>query len=124
MNKQRVLWVIAVVAWMALIYCFSDQPHSNEVTKAYFGDFNYWVRKGSHVTEYAILFVLSRRATSSNIAAFAISVLYACIDEWHQTFVPGRTGTPGDVLIDSIGPTILLAILAIKNKCSRQAKLS
>jgi VanZ family protein len=114
--KRRLVWILAVIAWMALIYWFSDQPHSNEVTKAYFGDLNYWVRKGSHVTEFAILFVLSRLATGSNLAAFGMAVVYACLDEWHQSFVPGRTGIPSDVLIDSIGPSLLFTIQLIKRR--------
>jgi VanZ family protein len=102
---------------MAMIYFFSDQPNSNEVTKAVFGDFNYWVRKGAHVSEYAVLFLLTRQAAAkSNIIAFVITVLYACSDEWHQSYVAGRTGTPYDVLIDSIGPTIACGILWLRRR--------
>ena len=36
----------------------------------------------------------------------AISLVYAVTDEFHQTFVDGRNGTPVDVLIDSIGIAI------------------
>jgi VanZ family protein len=94
---------------MGLIFYFSAQANSNEVTKAYFGGFNYWVRKASHVTEYAILFLLTRWATGADWRAFLITVLYACTDEWHQSYVPGRTGTPLDVMIDSIGPVLICA---------------
>ena len=102
---------------MALIFCFSAQPNSNEVTKVYFGDFNYWVRKGSHVTEYAVLFALARWATGSDWKAFLLTILYACTDEWHQTYVPGRTGTPFDVAIDSIGP-VLICTRNLPKACS------
>jgi VanZ family protein len=108
MQSKALRWLL-VVAWMVVIFCFSSQANSNEVTKAVFGDFNYWVRKASHVTEYAILFALARWATGADWRAFLIAVLYACSDEWHQSFVAGRTGTPTDVLIDSIGPTLLCA---------------
>ena len=36
-------------------------------------------------------------------AATAIALLYAATDEFHQTFVAGRHGTPVDVAIDAIG---------------------
>jgi VanZ family protein len=36
----------------------------------------------------------------------AIALVYSASDEFHQTFVRGRHGTPLDVLVDSIGMTI------------------
>lgn len=81
--------------------------------------FTYPIRKSAHMTEYAILGALLtgtfweaaqlRRggALSPKMRAwalgFACAVLYACTDEFHQTFVPGRTGQPIDVCIDAIG---------------------
>ena len=40
-------------------------------------------------------------------------MLYACTDEFHQTFVDGRNGTPVDVCIDAIGMAIARAIALI-----------
>lgn len=39
----------------------------------------------------------------SALCAFAFSLLYACSDEFHQSFIPGRSATLRDVLIDCIG---------------------
>jgi VanZ family protein len=77
------------------------------------------VRKTAHVTEYAILALLLFRALAklarfvppepspfprrAALFAFAIAVLYAMTDEFHQTFVPSRTGQASDVFIDSFG---------------------
>ena len=44
-------------------------------------------------------------------AAWIITVLYACTDEIHQLFVPGRAGMVTDVMIDSIGVTLISIIL-------------
>jgi VanZ family protein len=44
--------------------------------------------------------------------AAAISLAYACTDEYHQSFVETRHGTPVDVVIDSIG--IALAALWLR----------
>ena len=69
------------------------------------------LRKLAHVTEYAVLTALvagaarPRRAVPLAVA-LAISLGYAATDEFHQTFVDGRHGTPVDVLIDSIGIAI------------------
>ena len=44
---------------------------------------------------------------------FAIS--YAVLDEWHQTWVLGRSGNARDVMIDSIG-VLITAVLAVTKK--------
>jgi VanZ like family len=42
-----------------------------------------------------------------NIAlALAFSLVFAAMDEYHQTFVPGRGGTWTDVAIDGIGASV------------------
>jgi VanZ family protein len=40
-----------------------------------------------------------------------MTVGYACTDEFHQLFVPGRAGLITDVLIDSIGAVFITLIL-------------
>ena len=56
--------------------------------------------KGWHATEFAILYGLFRYAGRSKAEALARVAVAASLDEYHQTFVEGRTGTPRDVLID------------------------
>ena len=68
------------------------------------------LRKGAHVTEYAILGLLLLRAIGRELPAFLIGVGYAITDELHQHFVRGRHASPVDVAIDSTG--VLLGILA------------
>lgn len=50
--------------------------------------------------------------------AILASALYACTDEFHQLFVPGRTGQIFDVFVDTLGATfgclLVLGILKIK----------
>jgi VanZ family protein len=43
--------------------------------------------------------------------AFVVSVLYAASDEYHQTFVPGRNGTPVDVGVDAVGALVALLVV-------------
>ena len=72
------------------------------------------VRKTAHFIEYAILgslFLLNlknwqkpKNSTSMNILLSLIfSFLYACTDELHQIFVPGRSAQFRDILIDTLG---------------------
>ena len=43
--------------------------------------------------------------------AWIMTVVYAMTDEVHQLFVQGRAGRISDVLIDSIGVTIITVLL-------------
>ena len=45
-------------------------------------------------------------------AAAGITLAYAATDEFHQSFVTGRNGTPADVLIDAVGVAIAAALYA------------
>lgn len=74
------------------------------------------IRKGGHLTEYFILGLLLFRAFRGDskdqidwrwaVWAMAVVVLYASSDEFHQSFVPGRTASPIDVGIDTVGGII------------------
>lgn len=79
------------------------------------------VRKAAHMTEYAVLTVLiyialavdgikhKWRLCFSLTAAF----IFACSDELHQLFVPGRCGAFTDVLIDTAGAAIAVFLTAV-----------
>ena len=107
---------------MGLIFVLSGQA-SDEIDRAWW---DVALRKLAHVTEYAVLMFLWWRALrglgveAALPAAAAISLLYACTDEFHQTFVDGRRGTPVDVGIDAAG--IALAALVISLHARRRTR--
>ena len=98
---------LPVLVWAGVIFAFSSIPSLNSGL----GTWDYVLRKGAHMTEYAILAVLLVRATGSLALAFAFTVLYAASDEVHQLFVRGRHGSPVDVAIDAVGALIGLTLL-------------
>lgn len=79
---------------------------------------NLLIRKAAHVTEYAILTGLLFRALHWSIAGFwrraAIALvpalIFAPLDEFHQSFVPSRGASPIDVLIDYSGAILGILI--------------
>lgn len=98
-------WAPPVVV-MAVIFALSAQPDLNSGL----GTIDLVGRKFVHATEYGLLCFLWWRAlrtraanTPAVVAAFALCVAYSATDEWHQTFVHGRHGTPVDVGIDAVG---------------------
>lgn len=74
---------------------------------------HFCIRKLAHMTEFTLLYGSFLYALSKNriswagLKAFAFTFCYACLDEFHQTFVPGRYGCFTDVMIDSMLPLIL-----------------
>ena len=95
-----------MVAWAAVIFAFSAIPSLNSGL----GLWDTVLRKGAHMTEYAILAALLLRATRSYAWAFPLAVAYACTDEFHQHFVRGRHASPIDVGIDAAGALVGLAL--------------
>ena len=145
-NLRIMFSALLVVLWMLVIFAFSHQANSNEMTKPVLGPFNIFVRKCAHMTEYAILFLLSlnfcrqfavrwqpgakvlpsffgglqlerpkrvAEMVCTFISPIAIAFLYACSDEWHQSFVPGRSAAFSDVLVDSTGILIAAVLIAL-----------
>ena len=123
-------WWLPVLLWMAVIFCASTDLGSIHHTSRIIGPTLrfFWpnisddtirhvqtfVRKTGHVSEYAILALLAFRGRNRGFfiskwsvrsASFAVifSMLYACSDEFHQSFVPTREATVMDVLIDTFG---------------------
>lgn len=84
---------------------------------------HFLVRKAAHFSEYAILALLTARAVrTSRLAAlkrswwpasFVFVAAVALVDEYHQSFLPSRTGTIYDSLLDMTGGAVALTCLAI-----------
>jgi VanZ family protein len=86
-----------------------------------FDTLHHYVRKSAHFCIYLALgFFLMNALYVSNIKkiklALFLSVMYAFLDEWHQSFIPGRSAELRDVFIDSIGSFlgIMVYILILK----------
>ncbi|KOA19373.1 VanZ like family protein [Clostridium homopropionicum DSM 5847] len=132
-NIHKYLNWILVLIWMLVIFAFSSDPAAVSDEKSglvikilnnlgidlnsAFGKLsNFIVRKIAHFTEYFILYMLlfnalrnhnidGNKITKGKALFFAliITFLYACSDEFHQIFVPGREGRFRDVTIDTSG---------------------
>lgn len=86
------------------------------------------VRKAAHMTEYAVLALfisIALDAWELNLLGIkaklylkriyivvGICALYACSDEYHQTFIMGRTGRVSDVIIDTIGSVLMMGFIS------------
>ncbi|MDX6407823.1 MAG: hypothetical protein QOE13_894 [Gaiellaceae bacterium] len=100
MARSRLVTVwLPVVLWAAVIFAFSSIPSLSTGL----GGWDTILRKGAHLTEYAVLGGLLYRALGREPLALAVGLAYAATDELHQHFVAGRHASPVDVAIDGVG---------------------
>jgi len=97
------LW-LPVFLWAFLIFFLSSQP-TLKISEFFIWDFI--AKKIAHLFVYAVLFTLILRATNRNwIISFVLTMSYALSDEYHQSFVQGRTASLLDLGFDLSGANI------------------
>ena len=140
--RSRIWRYAPLVVWMAFIFLFSTGGLSASNTSLIIRPLLLWlfpdiseerlalahfmVRKAAHFTEYAILALLAARAFTGSsqktlrrrwfLAALLLVVVYALSDEYHQTFVPARTGSIYDSFIDMSGGLTALLFFTLWRK--------
>ena len=128
---------LPLVLWMTFISFASTGNFSAGNTSRIIGPLALWLfpdttpetmltihavtRKIAHLLEYALLGILAARAFRSSpreglrrrwfLISLVLLVVYALIDEYHQSFVPSRTGSIYDSLIDIAGGFAALVIV-------------
>ena len=124
--------------WALVISGFSTGAFTSENTSHYIIPFLHWlvpsaspetlefwhhiIRKSAHFTEYFIFSLLIFRGIRAGqkgwhlrwvLTTILIVAAYACLDEYHQSFVPGRTPAVRDVLIDTTGGTAAMIVASL-----------
>jgi VanZ family protein len=127
LSRRLTPW-LPVIAWALLISWASTDMFSTSHTSRYIVPALHWlfphasaeildrlhflIRKSAHFTEYFVFsFLLLRPIRGVHrgwrirwaIAALAIAAAYSALDEFHQSFVPSRTASPWDSLLDTTG---------------------
>ena len=134
--KRKVKWCL-LLGWMIVIFLFSHKTgqqssESSGLVEKLFSIFpflpdqilgvelHFLIRKAAHFTEYFILYLLMFSvfidyAVLRRVLLYTLFgvFLYACTDEWHQLFVPGRVGSFKDVCIDTAGGTLAMGLILL-----------
>lgn len=151
--KKYLIRILAFL-WMIVIFSFSSKTADASTQDSLFvgkkigqfiiADFEEWsekeqtifakkieypVRKGAHMTEYAVLGILllcswdfSKHSLKKMVGcSWILGTLYAASDEFHQLFVEGRSGQVTDVVIDSIG--VVIGVMFIAVICRRRLRV-
>ena len=141
MKKTLSLW-LPVALWCGVIFTLSSIP---TLPKVGFVWWDFIMKKSAHIIEYGVLYFLLWRAITRTNFQFSIfnfqsifnfkilknkkkinkiywlipliiGLLYAISDEYHQSFVMGRTAMARDVGFDLLGMLIMLYWLKKKTK--------
>jgi len=157
-SKKVIVFRVLVILWMIVIFLFSaaDGDESSKTSSwvgrmigsIFHSDFEEWteeeqeayaerieypIRKAAHATEYAVLALLFFGALTFEgkkryFFSWLFTSLYACTDEFHQIFVPGRAGRLFDVGVDSLGALagllILWGILSLRKRLRQRSQSS
>jgi len=136
-NSKILSRYIPLVLWLSFIAYASSDEFSASNTSRIIGPIILWlfpntsadtltiihliVRKIAHFTEYGILGYLAVRAFKNSpgpnisrywfLLSLSIVVLYALIDEYHQSFVPSRSASIYDSFIDMTGGLTVILFL-------------
>jgi VanZ family protein len=96
-----------------------------------FASWHFYIRKGGHFVGYSSLSFLLFRALRTTLPrpdisrwasrwsmswatlAFLLTTLVASLDEWHQSYIPSRTGTYKDVVLDSSAALFAQAVILV-----------
>lgn len=113
MRSYLSLWA-PVVLYMIMIFALSAQ-HSLPQPPGPFND------KSVHAITYGGLGALALRAFAggrwigvtpgATVSAAALATLYGVVDEWHQSYVPGRESSVADAVADTLGASLAVAAL-------------
>jgi VanZ family protein len=137
---------ISVIALESTVWFGADQTSTplrriyeflfGTVSDARWPPIHHLIRKCGHFVGYGLLcltwlrawwLTLALRATgfwNCALLALAGTALVASCDEWHQTFLPNRTGTPWDVLLDCCGASVAILLVYAYARAFRSARLA
>ena len=135
MNKKRISLVLLII-WMIIIFIMSSfdadasSSQSGLIVNFISSIFNikniellsFIVRKLAHFMEYFILGILFVRViinyNKKIYLAYIFGIMYACLDEFHQLFVSGRSGQIFDIFVDCTGLIlgIIITNIILKNR--------
>lgn len=141
------MWAVTA-AWAGQIFFFSTQTFGGlftawllaqilallhlSVSTSTFLLLHHLLRKGAHVTEYALLSMLLYHSLTQKpglewrkrpaLMSLTIAAVYSLTDEFHQRFVPGRGPSLFDSGIDTLGACLGLLIICAATRFSSRKR--
>jgi VanZ family protein len=115
LQRRIALRWAAAIAWMGVIFLLSSRPDLPDFAPGLPG----LEEIGGHLTAYGVLAGLLWWALRGSGVrypatwALVLAVAYGATDEFHQSFVPGRTMSVSDLIVDLIGASVALLVVTL-----------
>jgi VanZ family protein len=138
-RRKLLLW-LPTLLWLSLLTVFSTDSFSAEhtgsilwkivhvvyggISERQFEVLHFFVRKAAHFTFYGMLSVFAYYSWKATLPArriwtfrwsglaLAVTLIAGSLDEFHQSFVPSRTASYRDVLLDVTGALFFQILIA------------
>lgn len=119
---RRAAYTLAPVGYMGVLYYLSSIPAS-EMGRLGVKLPDKLLHAGAYAVLALLLYLALRRGwgvmpAPAGVAAWIVSVIYGVSDEYHQSFVPGRDPSMGDLVADAVGAAVALAGVALLSRLS------
>jgi hypothetical protein len=128
LGKYTLLRWLPALGLMLTIFTLSSLPASG---LPFFGDYDVLIKKASHALGYAMLGLAYFIALPPRLSrpyrwtlGLLMALIFALSDEYHQSFVDGRTSSLRDVMIDGAGAAVAVSIGAIYSSNSKSKATS
>jgi VanZ family protein len=148
-TRERIWRYAPLIMWMALISFASSHEFSAantsrivrplllwlfpNISEENIGLAHFLVRKAAHIAEYAILGWLAARVFTTSSREFLrqrwflfslmLVAAHALLDEYHQSFVPSRTGSLYDSIIDIAGGLLgLIGFVSFRYRAAQRLR--
>ena len=124
-------FVVVIVGWLAFLFFNSSEGYADSNMRSYHllqrfninnGEISYetnvLIRKLAHLFEFMVLAIILiiifklfsfRKSTLCTTTLFLI-ILIGTLDEFYQSFIPGRSSLVSDVLIDTLGGVLAVIL--------------
>lgn len=104
-QKKQLLFLLLAALWGFFIFYLSDTP---DLASSLPYKYDFILRKLAHIFVFLVLTYLVAVSLDSQARGYLLfvivaAIVYALIDELHQSYVAGRVGSSRDIFIDSIG---------------------
>lgn len=134
--RIKYIWLVVAIIWCIAIFMATASPQATgsntqsilmdwfNLSKEQSESINYFFRKSVHLGSFGLLSFLLYFAFDAKrpLLAWILTTIYAGTDEFHQSFVPNRTASFTDVIIDSVGAVIGIGIAVICMKIYQMKK--
>ena len=112
---QRCVRLLVLVAWMALITFWSGQGNLPIDQGIVADNLHGWQHRVAHLVAYGLLGLLARWAFDGSARATLWAILvtsaFGAVDEWHQSFTPGRRAAVDDWALDTLSAALAIYVV-------------